>query len=257
MLRRLREIADEVARTLQEENGSSHMGDELAMGADGTPTLRIDRLAEDVILEYIGKVKLPWNVLSEEAGYIDNGGDRTLVIDPVDGTYNALMGIPFYSVSLALGRKSMKDVEVALVQNLVTKERYEAERGKGALWNSHPITTRRLDRDDMTLLAYMGRFTEASTFPLVRLARRTRSLGCSSLELCLVARGQVDAYYMNCSIYQKAIRVVDIAAAQLIVKEAGGGLVDLQGKLLDLPFDLAVRSNFIAYGDKSVLEELR
>ena len=55
---------------------------ELCMGADGTPTLNIDKVAEDVIVEYISKNGIPLNILSEEAGYIDNHAEKTLVIDP-------------------------------------------------------------------------------------------------------------------------------------------------------------------------------
>jgi fructose-1,6-bisphosphatase/inositol monophosphatase family enzyme len=72
-----------------------------------------------------------------------------------------------------------------------------------------------------------------------------------------VAQGSADAYYLHTDTYGKAIRVVDIAAAALILREAGGDLVDLKGKVLDMPFDLAVRSNFLAYGDASMREVLR
>ena len=90
------------------------------MGADGTPTLSIDKVAEDVIVEYITENDIQLNILSEEAGYIDNQAEKTLVIDTIDGTYNSVMGIPFYSVSMAIGTKSMADVEAGLVQNVVT-----------------------------------------------------------------------------------------------------------------------------------------
>ena len=68
-------------------------------GAYGTPTQAIDRVAEAAILRRLESEGADLNVLSEEAGFVDRGGSRTLIVDPVDGTYNALRGIPFYATS--------------------------------------------------------------------------------------------------------------------------------------------------------------
>ncbi|OPY34159.1 MAG: Inositol-1-monophosphatase [Methanomassiliicoccales archaeon PtaU1.Bin124] len=251
MLHHLSNIADRVQRVVKAMPSTCEMGEELCMGADGTPTLRIDRLAEDAILEYVNQEKLKWNILSEEAGYIDNGGDRTLVIDPIDGTYNAVIGIPFYSVSLALGSSTMSDVDMAYVRNVVTGDTYQAVKGEGAKLNGRKIHTRPLAKD-MVLLIYMGCHASDDTLRCIKKARRTRSLGCSSLELALVAQGTADAFYLKSGQRERAIRVVDIAASALILREAGGDLCDLSGETLDMPFDLKVRSNFLAYGDQSV-----
>lgn len=74
------------------------------------------------------------------------------------------------------------------------------------------------------------------------------------MEMALVAQGRFDAYYFNTEVYEKGIRVVDIAASALILREAGGDIVDLKGRRLDMPFDLSARSNFLAYGDPRVKE---
>ena len=113
--------------------------------------------------------KLKWNILSEEAGFIDNGGDKTLVIDPIDGTYNAVIGIPFYSVSLALGTSTMSDVNMAYVRNIVTGDSYEAVKGEGAKLNGRKIHVRPLSKD-MVLLIYMGRHATEDNFQHVRKA---------------------------------------------------------------------------------------
>jgi fructose-1,6-bisphosphatase/inositol monophosphatase family enzyme len=68
----------------------------------------------------------------------------------------------------------------------------------------------------------------------------------------MVAEGKLDAYYMNCEVHEKSIRIIDIAASALILREAGGKLVDLEGRDLDMPFDLNARSNFLAFGDPEV-----
>jgi hypothetical protein len=116
MMHHLAEMASRVRRAVRTLPQHMDAGEELYIGADGSPTLQIDKVAEDVILGYVNEEHLKWNILSEEAGLIDNSGDRTLVIDPIDGTYNAVMGVPFYSVSLALGTNRLSDIEYGLVQ---------------------------------------------------------------------------------------------------------------------------------------------
>jgi fructose-1,6-bisphosphatase/inositol monophosphatase family enzyme len=230
----------------------SDRGEEIGMGADGSPTLFVDKLAEDVILKFVEERDLPFNVLSEEAGLVDRGKKKTLVIDPIDGTYNAAMGVPFYSVSLAVATHSLRDAEMALVQNLVTGDTYFAEKGKGAFLNGKRIHVRKFSHPNSTFLCYMGKYSTSDTLELMRKARRSRSLGCASLEMCLIAEGKADAYYLNCEVKERAIRVVDIAASALILWEAGGEIVDMSDRPLDMRLDLEDRRNYVAYGDEAV-----
>ena len=121
------------------------------------------------------RTSIPLNILSEEAGYIDNQAEKTLVIDPIDGTYNSVMGIPFYSVSMAIGTKSMADVEAGLVQNVVTGERFYAETGKGAFQDGCRMKVRKYRAEAIDLLRLHGqalqdgllrRDQEGQPFPL-------------------------------------------------------------------------------------------
>ena len=70
-------------------------GAKVGLGYSGAPTSRLDRVAEDAILRQLEYDGADLNVLSEEAGFVDRGGSRTLIVDPVDGTYNAVRGIPW------------------------------------------------------------------------------------------------------------------------------------------------------------------
>ncbi len=234
----------------------SQRGLEVAMGADGSPTTGVDQVAEDAVLRYLDQEGLDWNVLSEEAGWIDRGGQTTLVLDPVDGTYNSVMGIPLYTASLALARSSLRDVSHAFIRNLANDDVYSAVHGGGAYYNGSPIRTRPWDGSAMVMVLYLGNQAHPRTFELLRSARRIRALGCASLEMCLVAQGSADAFYMNSLDPRKRIRVVDIAASQLLLREAGGELLDLDGRLLDMPLDLETRSNFLAVGDLRLKEEI-
>ncbi|MDD1768103.1 MAG: hypothetical protein LUQ27_06035 [Methanomassiliicoccales archaeon] len=248
----MEKISKRVSDTVCALPQSFKKGEEIRMGADGTPTCRIDKLAEDLVLKCLEEMELPWNVLSEEVGFVDRGGEKTLVVDPIDGTHNALLGIPFYSVSLALGASSMSDVEAGLVKNLVTNEVFYSEKGKGAFRDGTKLRVRDFVPDESAFLVYIGKYAHSDSMRVARTSARTRSLGCASLEMCMVAEGKLDAYYMNCEVHEKSIRIVDIAASALILREAGGRLVDLKGRDLDMPFDLNARSNFLAFGDPEV-----
>jgi fructose-1,6-bisphosphatase/inositol monophosphatase family enzyme len=254
MLDTLRLIARKVREAERSLSPQFDRGQELYQGADGTPTLSVDKLAEDVILDFVKERDLPWNVLSEEAGFIDRKAKKTLVIDPIDGTHNCVMGVPFYSVSLALGTKDMLDIEAGVVQNLVTGDLYCAEKGKGASLNGERIIAREFSPYRSLFIVYTGKYAAQDNFDVARRAVRARSFGCASLEMCLVAEGQADAYYMNCEVPEKSVRIIDIAASALILREAGGDIVDLSDKKLNMRFDLMERSNFLAYGDSKVKE---
>ncbi|MFP4170340.1 MAG: inositol monophosphatase family protein [Methanomassiliicoccales archaeon] len=227
-------------------------GRELSVGADGTPTTDIDKLAEDEVVRYVRENELPVNILSEEIGFVDRGEEVTLVVDPIDGTNNAIMGLPFFSVSLALGRRSLQDVHMGLVQNLVSGETFYAEEGKGAYLDGERIRVREFDPANSLFLVYMGRWASDATIHVAKASERTRSLGCASLEMCMVALGMVDAYYMNCERYDKSIRVVDIAASTLVLREAGGEVLNLDGRPLDMRFNLEERNNFAAVSGREV-----
>ena len=231
-------------------------GKQVAMGADGTPTSYIDKVAEDVILEYMDQKDIQANLLSEEAGFIDRGFDEVLVIDPVDGTYNAVRGIPFFSISIARGRKTLADIEEGLVLNMVSGDVYHAEKGKGAFLNHEQISVKEPE-NGMVLMAYMGSSASPRTYELAAKFRRVRALGAASLDLCAVAAGIADAYYLEYLPAERALRVMDIAAGVLILREAGGESYTPKGEILDMPLSLNVRKNIMAVGSDEVLEKMR
>jgi len=254
MRRDLERIAQCVKDAVDNLPSDFDRGEEVMQGADGTPTSGIDKIAEDAIISYVIDNDLPLNILSEEIGHLDRGAEETLVVDPIDGTNNSVMGIPYYSVSLAVGARTMSDVRMGLVRNLVTDTIYFSERGRGAYRDGNRIHVRDFDPSHSMFLIHMGRWASQDAMRVARSVERARSLGCASLEMCLVADGTVDGYYMNCERYDKSIRVVDIAASSLILREAGGELLDLGGEKLDMPFDLTLRNNFAAIGDLKATE---
>jgi len=250
----LSKIADAVEEAVKKIPDSKCKGECIGIGADGTSTSQIDKIAENVVLDYLERHNIPLNVLSEEIGYVDNGGEETLILDPVDGTSNAVAGIPLYTISMAIGTRSLSDVHTAYIRNIATGDVITAEKGKGAYKNGSKICVRKADMADLFMMIYMGNSATPESFGLAKRVSSSRSLGCASLEMVLVAEGVADGFMMHVEKYTRGIRVVDIAASTLILREAGGEVYDLDGNALDMGLDIGCHSSFIAFGEKKVYD---
>ncbi len=247
-------IADAVQAEISKIPDSRSRGEVVCMGADGTPTKEIDKVAENAALMYIQRNSVPLNILSEEIGYVDNGAEETLVMDPIDGTSNAVASIPYYTISLAVGTGSLSGIRLGYLRNPVTGDVYSAEKGKGAFKNGVPIRVREADLDDLFVMIYMGNGAHKDAFSVAKRVRSSRSLGCASLEMAIVAEGEADGFFVKAERYTREIRIVDIAASAIILREAGGEVYNLEGEVLDMPFDVEHRSNILAVGDMRVYD---
>jgi fructose-1,6-bisphosphatase/inositol monophosphatase family enzyme len=248
----LHEMALAVEGVMVEHTSEADVFDSIGIGADGTETLRIDQLAERAILDIVDTVPGGLNVLSEEVGWLDRGAEHTLVVDPIDGTYNASVGIPFYSVCLAVGNRMFSDVEEALVYNLVSGDTYYATKGGGATMNGRSMTTRPYREEDSLFALYSGNSASERAHRLTTMPRRVRSLGSAALELCLVAQGCADLFFQD----GYPLRVTDLAAPGLILREAGGELFTSACELLEMRLSLEDREEILALGDPSALDRL-
>lgn len=255
MIKTLRKIADEVVKAIAFIPDDVDPGKEICIGADGTPTDNIDKIAENAVLRYIEANNIQLNVLSEEIGYVDNGGTETLVLDPIDGSTNFIAGIPLYTISMAIGKCSLNSVYVAYVRNLATGEEFTAEKGKGAFYNGKKITvSKAFDPKKMKITTHLGSGATPFAHSVARRIRSIRDLGCTSLEMIYVAKGSIDGCLMDLGDYEHSIRIVDIAASTLILREAGGQVFTLDGMPLDMPFNLSHRSSFLATSNNNVYD---
>jgi len=227
-------------------------GTNIDIGADGTPTKYIDQLAEDVAVNVVKKSKdVKVNILSEEAGFIDNDGEYTFVLDPIDGTRNAYRGIPFYSISLAVGKTAISDIEYGIVKNIPTGDVFTAEKGHGSFYNKKRFAVPEVPDKEILSSLTLGLAHDKKTLSLAK-KDKVRSLGCASLEMCMVAIGALDFYIVG----QEYIRVIDIAASTLILREAGGVVTNIHGEPFEMGFNLDERSSVVAACSEEVIRKI-
>ncbi len=254
-LNRIRKLADEarhvIISTIDEYGEGS--GKEVKMGAYGAPSSLVDISAENSIVDMVKDEDMPYNIFTEEAGYIDRGYDKTIIVDPLDGSYNAEHDIPFYAVSIAMGKKNLQDVEVGLVKNVPLNDEYWAISGEGAYKNGKKL---KVNGKKNLYVIYLGKKAHPKSFELAESIRRTRALGSASLEMCIVAEGIADmfVYLFRGKGY---LRIVDIAASYLIVREAGGIVVDDTLQPLNMSILGMERKNVIAAANPKLLEVLK
>jgi len=208
------------------------LGAETRMGADGTPSTRLDVLVEEAVIDAAGAHGV--NVLSEEAGFIDNGSAATVVVDPVDGTANAVAGVPLscFAGALAIDGRFTQ----GLVLWLHSGEHWfaaedDSSPGLGGSGCTH------LERAAVSMLRPKG----ANREPWWRVAERAariRILSCSALETVLVCTGATDAFVDAGS---ETHRIMDLAPGVALARAAGVHITDAFGRPIELDADLTRR----------------
>jgi fructose-1,6-bisphosphatase/inositol monophosphatase family enzyme len=248
-------ISVAVHRVFRDAATSPHRADFVAMGADGSPTEQIDRIAETEILKVLDAEGVDWNLISEEIGHVARGGSRTLVVDPIDGSHNVFRNLPFSTVSLALGSQDLAGVDVGLVRDLHLGTTYWAARGEGAWRDGRPLHVRPWVERGEILFVNLGANASARALRFAQRGRRIRSLGCASLETVAVAGGSGDAYFFENTPESRNLRATDIAGAYRILLEAGGGMWDTHGVDVGaFPLSVDRRTSVFAWGDRAFAE---
>jgi len=242
--------------------GSEEAKNGFGIGAGGDVTKKIDLAAENALIQTLQDHRVSCTLISEEAGTKEIGPNPSsfyLTTDPLDGTTNAVRGAPFMAISLAVSKRPyLKDVETALVSDPVHDITYTAERGKGAFRNREGIqpslaksleeAVMGVDFNTLKIREIMPRL-----IPILEKIKHLRHFGANALELCYVADGTTDAFID----IRGKLRVTDIAAAYLILREAGGIIVTPEGNELDVPLDATQRVAFIAAANKTFYAEVQ
>lgn len=229
----------------------------LGRGEGGDDTTAVDQAAEDAIVARLSAAVGDFVLVSEEIGErtFGAGGPVRIVVDPIDGSVNAKRGIPFFALSLAVANgPAMGDVEFAYVYDFGSGEEWTATRGEGAFLDGRQLGGV-LPKETIEILAFEGTTTPViadAIGSVVGLAGRVRVMGSLALSLCHLAAGRVDGV-----VSLKAARSVDIAAAQLLVRECGLAIELFEDPPFDAaPLDLATRSRVAAAASPALVRRL-
>jgi len=189
-----------------------------------------------------------YSVLSEESGLQHPGGGPstlgTVVVDPLDGSTNASLGLPWYATSLCLVVDEVPSV--AVVANLAIGTRYTAVDGAGATLDGRSLRVETAAELDDAMIAISGLPDHHYGW------RQFRAMGASALDICAVASGSFDGFV---DMSPDAHGVWDYLGATLVVREAGGVVVDAAGRDL-VVLDQAARRTPVAATNGPLLDAL-
>jgi len=176
---------------------------------------KTDKRVESILIEELSKAKKNFSFLTEESGkIINNDKNKIWIIDPIDGTTNFLHGIPHFAISIAL--KIDGELISGLINDPIKNEIFFAEKDDGAYFNNHRIRVSKKNNLDDCLFS-----SDSSGLKNIFPKLNMRNTGCAALDLAYVGAGRLDGYFHN------NIKLWDIAAGILIVKEAGGSINDI------------------------------
>ncbi|MEI8632103.1 inositol-1-monophosphatase [Vibrio sp. PP-XX7] len=216
----------------------------------------VDNEAESIIIDIIKNAYPDHDIIAEESGHTEGkNSDFQWIIDPLDGTTNFVNGFPHFSVSIAVRIKGK--TEVACVYDPMLNELFTAQRGSGAQLNNMRIRVKGVKDLHGAILATGFPFKQkqhAESYLKILSAlfgecadfRRT---GSAALDLCYVAANRVDGYF------ELGLKPWDLAAGELIAREAGAILCDFSGGTEYMKSGNIVASS--GRGTKSILKHIR
>ena len=230
---------------------------DLGIGAGGDPIKQIDLVAENAIMNTLKEHEISFTLVSEESGIKEYGKTpqkHYVTADPIDGTTNLIRGIPFYATSIAVSTKpTINTIHTALVTDLVHGITYTAQKGKGAHRNNQEINPSKMESLEKAVIGidlntYKIRKLAPRLTNLIQKTKHIRHLGANALELCHMADGTTDAFLD----IRRKLRTTDMAAAWLIIKEAGAKITTPEGKPLNVKLSPKQKVAFIAAANQKI-----
>lgn len=192
-----------------------------------------DKESEDLIIQELQKAFPDYGFIGEESGIINPEAKKKFIIDPLDGTINFMKGLPFFCISIALADfnesselEDIDQIEAGLIYAPFFKELFYAEKGEGAFFGEQVI---KYNPAINKIICSVGNknfnpnLLKEDLSQIVQSIAHRRFFGAAALELAYVAIQKIDSF-MHCS-----LNAWDMAAAALILKEAGAKVEDLNG----------------------------
>ncbi|MGC8570090.1 inositol monophosphatase family protein [Caldivirga sp.] len=233
----------------------------------GDVTRGIDWVAEGAIIDRIKAEGLRALVITEERGVVkvnDGEPDYLFIVDPIDGSLNFVLDVPFYSISIATAKfknnLTLSDVEAGIIHHVNTGVTYYAEKGKGAFINGEPASFDSSVLDKPVASIYIEPTVEQRVLTgLAELYRRLngfkiRSLGAASLEITMAALGKL-LFFLD---VRNRLRLYDIAAAYVMAKELNSIILAMDGyNIDDVPINEQPRVSLLVTRSREVAELLK
>lgn len=189
----------------------------------------VDQRVEQEIISIIKKAYPSHSILGEESG-ATAGDDYQWIIDPLDGTRNFIHGFPYFAVSIAVAHRGK--IEHGVIYDPIHQELFTATRGKGAQLNERRIRVAARKQLQECLLgtgfAYRyndkeNKVPEKILEAFIPACGDIRRAGAAALDLAYVACGRLDGFW------EMGLKMWDMAAGVLLIKEAGGIVCDPAG----------------------------
>jgi myo-inositol-1(or 4)-monophosphatase len=217
-----------------------------------------DKKSEDFIINALVKRYPGIEITAEETKPDAPQEKEAFIVDPLDGTNNFSSGIPIFGVSIAYQKDG--DLQVGVVYDPLHKEMFYAEKGGKAFLNGKTISVSKKNKLSDSILAtgfpYIKKVEKDCNLPefvaLLMESRGVRRLGSAALDLCYVACGRLDGYW------EKYLKVWDVSAGGLIVKEAGGKITNFYEEYWDHTASDIIASNGLIHSEiKKIINKCR
>lgn len=212
---------------------------------------KADIESEKYIVRILRKEYPDYNILAEETGFHDRKSSYTFIVDPLDGTHNFYLRMPYFSVAVALVHQ--KKVEFSVIYQPILDDMYFAKIGYGAYCNNIRMHVNSQSSLVSSKIAYSCGYNHkhSELERLLRLFDRKRVSRlllswCPTLDFCAIASGRIDAMVNNGN------EIYDHIAGKLMVREAGGIITDFRGNFIDDDR----KSYFLAVNNKKFLKKI-
>ena len=182
-----------------------------------------DKRTEKILIDELQKAHPEYGIITEETGIINKSNTKNRwIIDPIDGTFNFMNGIPQFAISI--GYEEENEIKCGVIFNPIMNEMFCAEKGKGAYLNNSRIRVSKKNKIKDALIVTGGpkgvsKIKDKIFSEYINVSNNVsnvRKFGSAALDVAYVACGRFDGYW------QRELNYWDIAAGIIILKEAGG-----------------------------------
>ena len=254
----LKEASRRIYEAVKDMAGTEDAAGDFGRGAGGDISRNIDITAENSVLDYLKEINFECVILGEECGRVELSDNPKgfVIMDAIDGSANAVRGVPFFCSSLAFATEDrLSSITDGVITNLSTGEMYWASKGKGSFLDGKQISVHK----KTPLYKIVGVNTSGASQEIMKKLQtifenhnHTRHFGANALEMAMFAQGLMDIFID----LRKKIRIQDVAAGYIIVKESGGLLLDEEFNPLDADLSYETRVSFVAAANQEILDEM-